>query len=261
MKIILLLFLTACVSIIQAQEIQGIINYQLFSGGVNISVNQLMPIRNGNKKIEMQKRAYEKYNQKHPEEKRVFNEQLYTYGLRTTHSGLYAGYFRNTELLQLVSADIEVSGDNTIIRYENLLDTIKISRNNLYLGYMKRWGYGKWKIEPFLGIQTDVLRWGKDINYDKSKEFNDYWVYRLDQFEKENVKLYYYYNLYSGLRLFPCNISLKYGFDLNISKKIALNATGLLQIFKGIKNVNSPYFSGSYLSLGLRYSIINNLKR
>lgn len=253
MKIILLLFLTACVSIIQAQEIQGIINYQI-GGGINISANQLMPIRNGNKKIEMQKRAYEKYNQKHPEEKRVFNEQAFTYRFRTTHSGLYAGYFRNTELLQLVSG-----GASEL--FERLLDTIKISRNNLYLGYMKRWGYGKRKIEPFLGIQTDVLRWGKDINYDKSNEANDYWVYSLDLFEKENVKLYYNYNLYSGLRLFPCNISLKYGFDLNISKKIALNATGLLQIFKGIKNVNSPYFSDFYLSLGLRYTIINNLKR
>ena len=258
MKIILLLFLTACVSIIQAQEIQGIINYQLFSGGVNISVNQLMPIRNGNKKIEMQKRAYEKYNQKHPEEKRVFNEQLYTYGLRTTHSGLYAGYFRNTELLQLVSADIEVSGDNTIIRYENLLDTIKISRNNLYLGYMKRWGYGKWKIEPFLGIQTDVLRWGKDINV-SIIYFGE--TYKVTSIANSENKTYYEYNLYSGMRLFPCNISLKYGFDLNISKKIALNATVLFQIFKGIKNVNSPYFTNNYISLGLRYTIINNLKR
>ena len=253
MKIILLLFLTACVSIIQAQEIQGIFNYGL-GGQIDLSANQLMPIRNAGKKIEMQKRAYEKYNQKHPEEKRVFNEQVFTYRLRTTHSGLYAGYSRNKELLQLVSG-----GASEL--FERLLDTIKISRNNLYLGYMKRWGYGKRKIEPFLGIQTDVLRWGKDINYDKSNEANDYWVYSLDLFEKENVKLYYNYNLYSGLRLFPCNISLKYGFDLNISKKIALNATGLLQIFKGIKNVNSPYFSDFYLSLGLRYTIINNLKR
>jgi len=244
------------VSIIQAQEIQGIINYQLFSGGVNISVNQLMPIRNGNKKIEMQKRAYEKYNQKHPEEKRVFNEQAFTYRFRTTHSGLYAGYFRNTELLQLVSCWQDFS---YVLHDVRPIDTIKISRNNLYLGYMKRWGYGKWKIEPFLGIQTDVLRWGKDINVDSRISF--YYTYKVTSIADSENKPYYEYNLYSGMRLFPCNISLKYGFDLNISKKIALNATGLLQIFKGIKNVNSPYFTNNYISLGLRYTIINNLKR
>ena len=254
MKILLLLFLTACVSIIQAQEIQGIFNYQI-GGGINISANQLMPIRNARKKIEMQKRAYEKYNQKHPEEKRVFNEQAFTYRLRTTHSGLYAGYFRNTELLQLVSCWQSISYHLYDVRP---IDTIKISRNNLYLGYMKRWGYGKWKIEPFLGIQTDVLRWGKDINV-SIIYFGE--TYKVTSIANSENKTYYEYNLYSGMRLFPCNISLKYGFDLNISKKIALNATVLFQIFKGIKNVNSPYFTNNYISLGLRYSIINNLKR
>lgn len=246
MKIVLLLFLTACVSIIQAQEIQGIFNYGL-GGQIDLSANQLMPIRNAGKKIEMQKRAYEKYNQKHPEEKRVFNEQVFTYRLRTTHEGFYAGFSRNAKTLGLVQSIGNIIKD---------LDTIKISQNNIYLGYMQRWGYGKWKIEPFLGIQTDVLRWGKDIDSSGVSK-NMYKVYTID----DSNKNYYNYNLYSGIRFFPLNFNIKFGFDLNITKKIALNITYKYYLFNGIKNVKTPYFSGSYLSLGLRYSIINNLKR
>lgn len=64
MKAIILIFVF-CVSVLQAQEIQGILNYQI-GGGVNITANQLMPIRNTYKLIEKKKRSFETYNQKHP---------------------------------------------------------------------------------------------------------------------------------------------------------------------------------------------------
>jgi len=192
MKIILLLFLTACVSIIQAQEIQGIFNYRI-GGGYNITINRLTNLNNIDKRIQKQKLRVEKFNLKHPKNKIEYNEQVQRNSIKTIQHGLYAGFFR-----------IGRKDDNY--------------QNSFYLGYMWRLGYGVHMLEPFFGIQNDVFsslhyidgsgektifpfsiayKIGLDFNITKKIAFNTSLTLPNWNFDENNYRLT---NIFFGVR-------------------------------------------------------------
>ena len=85
-------------------------------------------------------------------------------------------------------------------KYDNLNGTEKFIFSDLYLGVIKRWLYGKNKIEPFIGVHTSLYNVGKLI-IDRNTQ----------------------YQISKNTDIIPLRFNIRFGFDLNLTKKIALN--------------------------------------